>query len=330
MSDQARPTVLLTDFAWPDIGIERNLIEGAGFRLAVAEREGAEPLELERQVREHQPAAILTCWARVSADAIAASRNLKIVARLGIGLDNIDVQAATASGIWVTNVPDYCVEEVSDHAVAMVLAWTRGIVALDKDVRRGLWMPAEAKLRRLSNLKCGIVGYGRIGRRTATKLTHGFGAKVAAFDPYPLTGDEHVQQVSLEQLLGQSDVVILHAPLTPETRHLMNRARFQSMKHGALLVNVSRGALVDTGALLEVLDGGRLGAAALDVLETEPNVPAALLQHPNVILTPHVAFTSDAALVALRRGACEEVVRVLSGDAPNEARNIPLQGARDQ
>jgi len=321
MNEQTRTNVLLTDYAWPDHEIERNVVEGAGFRLVTIARDAVAPDEVERQTREHQPAAILTCWARVSAAAIAGSGNLKIVARLGIGLDNIDIPAASARGIWVTNVPNYCVEEVSDHAVGMVLTWTRGIVALNHDVRRGLWEPANAKLRRLQTLKCGIVGYGRIGRRTAAKLVHGFGVDVMAFDPSLTAHDGIVRQVGLDELLAQSDVVILHVPLVRETTHLIDHARLRTMKRGALLVNVSRGGLVDTHALVDALDDGQLGGAALDVLESEPNVPAALLRHPNVILTPHVAFTSDVALATLRRSACEEVVRVLRGGSPNEARN---------
>ena len=140
------------------------------------------PPTIDALVAEHQPAAILTCWAPVSATAIASAAALQVVARMGVGLDNIAVAAATQRGVLVTNVPDYCVEEVSDHAVGLVLAWTRGLVAADREVRAGRWNPAGARLRRLSNLTCGVVGYGRIGRATAAKL-RALGARVVASTP---------------------------------------------------------------------------------------------------------------------------------------------------
>ena len=151
------------------------------------------------------------------------ARNLRIITRLGIGLDNIAVDEATRRGVWVTNVPTYCLEEVSDHAVAMILAWSRGLLHFDREVKAGRWEPASARLRRLSTLTCGIVGYGRIGQRTAHKLNAGFGARILAYDPFPRSGDPLVEFVPLDELLARSDVVIVHAPSTPETKHLINR-----------------------------------------------------------------------------------------------------------
>ena len=315
-------SVLLTDFAWPDDSVERQIIESAGFKLVSGPAKPSSAEEIEALVKQHQPSAILTCWAPVSAQAIAASEQLQIVARLGVGLDNIAVDAATQRGLWVTNVPDYCVEEVSDHAVGFAIAWTRGLVRFDRDVKNGSWNPASAKLRRLRNLTCGIVGYGRIGRRTAQKLS-AFNTRVLAYDPYPPKEESQVEFVTLDQLLSQSDIVIVHAPLTEGTHHLINRSNLATVKHGALLINVSRGGVVDTDALIEALQSGRLDGVGLDVLESEPEVPAALLDHPGVMLTPHVAFSSDASLLELRRRASEEVVRVLKGEAPEQARNKP-------
>ncbi|WP_256832351.1 C-terminal binding protein [Pseudomonas sp. Pse1] len=315
-------SVLLTDFAWPDDSVERQIIESAGFNLVSGPAKPSSAEEIEALVKQHQPSAILTCWAPVSAQAIAASEQLQIVARLGVGLDNIAVDAATQRGLWVTNVPDYCVEEVSDHAVGFAIAWTRGLVRFDRDVKKGSWNPASAKLRRLRNLTCGIVGYGRIGRRTAQKLS-AFNTRVLAYDPYPPKEESQVEFVTLDQLLSQSDIVIVHAPLTEGTHHLINRSNLATVKHGALLINVSRGGVVDSDALIEALQSGRLDGVGLDVLESEPDVPAALLDHPGVMLTPHVAFSSDASLLELRRRASEEVVRVLKGEAPEQARNKP-------
>lgn len=316
------PTVLLTDYAWPDDSVERQIIEGAGLRLVTGPAAPASAQDIEALVREHRPAAILTCWAPVSADAVASSPQLQIVARLGVGLDNIAVEAATNQGVWVTNVPDYCVEEVSDHAVALALDWTRGLTHFDREVKAGAWNPAGAKLRRLANLTCGIVGFGRIGRRTAQKLG-AFATRVVAYDPFPPADHGGVAFMSLEALLRQSDIVIVHAPLVESTRHLLSHAALARCKPDAFLINVSRGAVVDNQALIAALESGRLGGAGLDVLESEPEVPEALLRHPGVILTPHVAFSSDASLLELRRRASEEVVRVLKGHKPEQARNAP-------
>ena len=319
-------TVLLTDYAWPDDSIERMVVEAAGMKLVSGPAAPATAKQIEALVIAHQPAAIMTCWAEVSAASIAAGSRLKIVARLGVGLDNIAVQAATERGIWVTNVPDYCVEEVSDHAVGFVLAWTRGLIHFDRDIRAGRWDPASAKLRRLANLTCGIVGYGRIGRATARKLA-AFGCRLAAHDPALAGEADGIPCIDLDALLRQSDIVVVHAPLLPGTHHLIDRERLALMPRGGLLVNVSRGGVVDTAAVTEALQSGQLSAVGLDVLESEPDVPAALSAQPGAMLTPHVAFSSDASLAELRRRAAEEVVRVLQGQAPQEPRNRPVTGA---
>jgi D-3-phosphoglycerate dehydrogenase len=315
-------TVLITDYAWPDLEIERAVIEGAGFELAAGPAAPAPAAEIEALVEKHRPVGILTNWARVSAQAIRSSTGLRIVARLGVGLDNIAVDEATARGIWVTNVPDYCFEEVSDHSVGMLLTFTRGLMHFDREIRAGRWEPSTARLRRMRTLTVGILGFGRIGRSTAQKL-NGFGARVLAYTRTPSADVRDVEFVGLDELLKQSDAVIVHIPLTPETKHLLNRERLASMKRGAFLINVSRGAVIDTSALIEALRSGHIGGAALDVLEDEPNVPPELLALPNVLLTPHIAFTSDASLRELRQWASEEVVRVLRGEKPKEARNSP-------
>jgi D-3-phosphoglycerate dehydrogenase / 2-oxoglutarate reductase len=314
-------TVLLTDHAWPDDSVERAIIESAGMRLVSGPASPAPASSIEALVREHRPAGILTCWAPVSAQAIEAAPDLKIVARLGVGLDNIAVEAATARSVVVTNVPDYCVEEVSDHAIGFALAWTRGFVRFDREVHAGRWLPADARLRRLASLTCGLIGYGRIGRATARKFA-AFGCRVLAHDPFMPTDAGGVEAVSLEALLAQSDIVVVHAPLTEDTRHLIDRERLSLVKPGSLLINVSRGAIVDTDAVVDALQRGQLSAAALDVIESEPSVPPALLAQPGAMLTPHVAFSSDASLLELRRRAAEEVVRVLGGNAPLNPCNL--------
>jgi D-3-phosphoglycerate dehydrogenase len=310
--------ILLTDYAWPDPEVERSVIEGAGFTLVAGPAKALPPAEIVALAKEHRPAAIMTCWAEVTAPAINACPDLKIVARIGVGLDNIDRAAAAARGAVVTNVPDYCVEEVSDHAVGMLLAWARGLVAFDREVKGGTWDAAGAKLRRVRELTVGIAGFGRIGRRTLAKLQP-FGSRLLAFDKYPPAGGfpEGVTGVDRDRLLAESDVVILHLPLSPETRNFIDAAALKRMKPGSLLVNVSRGGLVDNDALLQALEKGPLSAAALDVVEGEPNPPRALIGHPKVIATPHIAFSSTASVLELRRRSSEEVVRVLRGEKPH-------------
>lgn len=313
--------MLLTDYAWADDAIERRIIEGAGHVLRAGPPEPAPAAQIEAMARESRPAAIMTCWARVSAEAIDAAPKLAIVARLGVGLDNIDVERATARGVLVTNVPDYCVEEVSDHAVGMLLAWARGLLPFDRAVKGGRWEPASARLRRVRDLSVGLYGYGRIGQRSGEKLA-GFGVQLLASDP-AYGGGGLARAVSERELLATSDIVIVHAPLVASTHHAFAAERFAQMKPGAFLINVSRGPIVDNDALLAALASGHLSGAALDVVEGEPDPPRALVERPDVIVTPHVAFSSSASLAELRRRTAEEVVRVLRGEAPHHPCNRP-------
>lgn len=315
-------TIVLTDRAWPDVEIERTILERAGHRLVAPYESATEP-QIEALVRTEQPAGVMTCWAPVSAEAIRASLPLQVVARLGVGLDNIAVGEATRRGIWVTNVPDYCVEEVSDHVVALTLSWFRGVTLLDRQVRAGIWNPSGARLARLSTLTAGIVGYGRIGRRTAHKFAT-LGMRVLALRPRTsASADGPAEIVDLGLLLEHSNIVALHIPLASDTEHLVNATFLERMRPDSLLVNGSRGAIVDTSALLYALDHGPLGGAALDVVEGEPHPDPALFERANVIVTPHVGFSSDVSIAELRRRASEDVVRVLSGHAARNACNAP-------
>jgi len=315
-------TVLQTDFAWPDVSIERAVIEAAGHQLVAGPAVPASTGAIEELVRQHRPSAIMACWAPVSAAAIAAAPGLAIVQRIGVGLDNIDVAAATACGAWVANVPDYCVGEVADHAMALLLDWARGATLFDRAVKAGQWDPAAARLRRVSDLTVGIVGYGRIGRATAARLG-AFGCTIMAAAHGNLADDGAVRVAALDDLLAASDVVIVHAPLTAATHHLLDAARIGRMKPGAFLINVSRGPLVDTAALLAALEAGHLSGAGLDVVENEPHPPRELAGRGDVIMTPHVAFSSEASLAELRRRSAEEVVRVLAGELPENPCNTP-------
>lgn len=314
----SQPTVLITDYAWPDLHIERQIIEAAGLRMVAGPAQALPAEAVTALVQEHQPASILTCWARVDANAIAASSALRHVGRIGVGLDNIDVAACTARGVPVTNVPDYCVEEVSDHVLAMTLAWARGVLHFDREVRAGRWQPAGATLRRVADLTIGVMGHGRIGQATARKFS-ALGCRVLVHTAHPPAGDPRF--VALPHLLAQSDVLALHVPLTEQTRHIIHAQNLTLMKSGSFLVNASRGGLVDSAALADALASGQLSGAGLDVMDSEPEVPPALLAQPGVIFTPHVGFSSTASLAELRRRAAEQAVRVLSGQEPQHRCN---------
>jgi len=323
-------TVILTDYPWPDIDVEKQLIEGAGFSLVTGPSVAVPAEQIEQLVAAHNPVAIMTCWALVSARAIQLPTELKIVARLGVGLDNIDVAAATSRGAWVTNVPDYCVEEVSDHVIGLLLSFWRGIVSFDREAKQGIWNPARADLRRLKNMTIGIVGYGNNGKLTAHKLSQGFGCRVLVSSPSLLSthalGTEvaaNVRVASVADIQREADAIVLQLPLSAATRHLIDDEFLSNCLRRPLLINVSRGGLVDNDALLRALDAGRLAGAGLDVVEGEPAPPAAVLTRPEVVITPHVAFTSDAALLELRQRVCAEVVQVLQGGRPHHPCNQP-------
>jgi D-3-phosphoglycerate dehydrogenase / 2-oxoglutarate reductase len=327
--------VLLTDHPWPEVDVERALIEAAGYRLIVGPQETPSGVTVEAMVGEHDPVAIMTCWACVSATAINLPARLRVVARMGVGLDNIDLAAATARGAWVVNVPDYCVEEVSDHAIALLLDLLRGITAMSGEVRAGRWEPGAAKLRRVADVTVGIIGYGRTGAATARKLAQGFGCRILVYSPSLLErwlqGHEVAPGVHVESIATirrQADAIVLHAPLTPSSRHLVDDEFIAGLERRPVLINVSRGGLVDNEALLRGLKAGRIAAAGLDVVEGEPSPPPALLTRPEVIITPHIAFTSDAALLELRRRSAQDVLRVLQGQVPLHPCNEPRPALR--
>ena len=282
----------------------------------MAEQPTAEAiLEVARQAD-----AVMVTYAKITGDMIRAFERCQSIGRFGIGVDNIDIDAATQAGIVVTYVPDYCVDEVSDHAMALLLALARKVTFGNRLVQAGRWeMPAVVPIHRLRGRTLGLVGFGKIPRLLAPKA-QAFGMKVVAFDPFVLdqaVAGLDVELVDLDQLLARADFVSVHAPLTPETHHMFDGDAFARMKPEALLINTARGPLVDVQALAVALDAGQLAGAALDVLPEEPP-PAdlAVIDRDNVILTPHTAFYSEEALLDLQTKAAEDVARVLSGETP--------------
>ena len=262
--------------------------------------------------------AILVTYAKLPGELLRQLKNCKAIGRFGLGVDNIDLPAAKELGIAVNYVPDYCLREVSDHAMALLLGLARKVPFSNKLVQSGRWeVPPIVPLRRLEGQTLGLVGFGNIPRALAPKAK-AFGFKVLTHDPFVKTdalAAAGVEGVSFDELLARSDFVSVHAPLLPSTRGLMNAAVFAKMKKGAYLINTARGPLVDEPALIAALDSGQLGGAGLDVVTTEPlGKDSPLLGRDNVILTPHTAFYSVEALEELQTKCASDVARVLSGE----------------
>jgi phosphoglycerate dehydrogenase-like enzyme len=264
-----------------------NLLRDAGFEVRTAVARTPEEVAAAAQ----GAAALLTGDAPVTRHVLAAVPELRIIATVTAGTDQVDLEAAHEHGVWVANVPDAYTEEVAVHALAMMLALLRQLPRYDRHVREGGWDPLEGpRPARPSELTLGIVGLGRIGVRLATLARPLFG-RLLGHDPVS-DAPPGVEAVDLDRLLSESDVVSLHTPMTQRTRGLIGGAQLERMRPGALLVNVSRGGLVDEAALLAALDGGRLAGAGLDVLAQEPPGDSPLIRHPAVLLSPHAAFLS--------------------------------------
>jgi D-3-phosphoglycerate dehydrogenase / 2-oxoglutarate reductase len=271
----------------------------------------------------------LVSFAPVTAEDLERLPALRIVATPSVGFDHVDVAAATTRGVWVANVPDYCVEEMADHALALLLALVRGVVELDRDVRSGGWhYEAAGPLFRIGDIRLGVVGFGRIGRALAARA-RALGMEVRAHDPAvadDLIAAAGALPTALDELLRSSNAISLHAPLTEETRGLVGREELELLPAGSFVVNVSRGALVDTAAVLDALAGGRLAGAALDVLEVEPPTPdSAAPAAPRLIVTPHAGWYSERAEAEVMRRSAEAVRDVLAGRRPADAVNDPTR-----
>ena len=304
--------VVVSDQVFPSVEIERELLAEIDAELQVASGGVDEVLELAEDAD-----AILNTYLPWSAGSIGRLQKCRIIARYGIGFDNVDLAAARDAGIVVTNVPDYSVEEVATHALALILAALRKVVAADRSVRSGEWSVDHFRpIHRLSTLTVGLVGYGRIARKIAAPL-EALGASIVAHDPYLQPGPDLPPLHTLDEVLEMADIVSLHLPLTDETRGIIGVAALANVKEGAILVNTSRGPLVDLTALGEALRNGRLAAAALDVFDIEPVDPTRIQDIPNLIATPHMAYYSEEALQESQRKAATQVIKVLTGEQPD-------------
>jgi D-3-phosphoglycerate dehydrogenase len=323
-SDGHPMKVAVTDYTFDSLDTELAILAPLGCRIDG--RRCKTEQELIDLVSDAD--CVLTQFAPLTAAVIGAMRKARVVVRYGIGVDNVDLEAARARGIPVCNIPDYCIDEVADHTLAFILALTRQVVANYQAVRAGQWrlaVPLHA-IHALKQLTVGVVGFGRIGKEVVARLRP-FKCKVLVFDPAvsaeAVTG-AGATPAGLEELLTSAGLITLHCPSTPQTRRMINRDSLATMKRGALLVNVGRGDLVDTAALVAALRDGRLGGAALDVCDPEP-IPAdsPLLKMDNVILSAHVASASVPAVTALRTRAAQTVAAAVRGEPlPNVVNGV--------
>src|SRR3954453_9779626 len=307
------------DYDYPDMTVEEEILGAIDARI-VQVKDLLGPNQSLRQAE-----ALMVTTRPVTAEMLARLPRCRIVSRAGVGVDEIDIEAATQRGIWVTNVPDYGIDEVSTHAIALLLAHARGLPPLLDATRQGIWDYRIVKpLVRLRGQTLGVIGFGRIGSAVAMK-GRGLGLNVLAHAPFvadTVVEGAGVKPVSFETLLQEADFVTLHTPLTQMTRGMIDSRALARMKPNAFLINTARGALVDEEALREALAAGRIAGAALDVLSVEPpDTDHPLLHDPRVWITPHSAWYSEAAAYDMRAGAAQEVVRVLRGEQPRSRIN---------
>jgi D-3-phosphoglycerate dehydrogenase len=319
--------VLVTDYAWPSLDPEREIFQQARVRMLVAETGS------EEELVSLAPSAngILCNWKAVSAAVLRAAGQCSGVGRYGIGLDNIDVAMATRLGIVVTNVPAYCVDDVADHTMALLLACNRKVGWFDRDIKAGIYdLKAYAPLHRLRGHTLGLVGFGRIGQAVSLRA-QAFGMRVIALQSRRGLASQppvNVEFVPLGELLERSAYLSLHLPATPETNGLLDAAALQRMKDGAVLINTARGSLVRADDLVRALDAEKIAAAGIDVWQSEP-LPAndPLANHPRVIATPHAAFYSDESLKELQTAAATQMAMILTGQVPQNIVNPAVLGS---
>jgi D-3-phosphoglycerate dehydrogenase len=309
------PKVVITDSTFPNIDPELRILEPAGCEVVLG-RLGPEE-ELIALTRDAD--AILTQFAKLTPNVIAQMKHVKVIVRNGIGYDNIDVEAARQHGIPVCNIPDYCIDEVADQTLAFILTLTRQVLPNHNLVRDGRWGLAarEDQMKTLKEITAGIVGFGRIGRAVVKRLV-AFGGRVVVADPFVAANAVHAAgavAVSLDELFGNSDLVSLHCLLNAQTRHLVNERSLAKMKRGVVFLNVGRGGLVDTAALIAALNSGQVAAAGLDVFEQEPlSADSPLRLMPNVVVASHIASVSTKAMKTARDTSALLVLKTLRGE----------------
>ena len=323
--------VVITDYDYGDLAIESEILAGAGARVVGLQAKSEDDLLAEASDCD----AIINQYARVGSKVIAAMRHCKVIARYGVGVDIVDVDAATRNSILVTNVRDYCTEEVADHAITLWLTLARRLPQYDRATHAGVWRWQSGRpIHRLRDSICGIVSFGSIGRAIAGRA-RSFGVDIIVYDPYvtdAIITEAGVRRVSKEELLRQSDFIMMQVPMTRETRHFLGPPEFAMIKPGVLIINTGRGPTIDNQALYKALVDGRVAGAGLDDVEEEPAKRAhwqpadnSLFDHPNVVVTPHAAYYSEESIRLARETAANEVARVLRGERPrNPVNNVRL------
>ena len=324
MSKKQYKKVVITDYNYADLIIEEKELKKWNARVIPAQC--ATPEEVIKVGKDAD--ALISQYAPITAEVIASLDRCKAIGRYGIGIDNIDVAAATAKGIAVVNVPSYCEGEVSDHALAMLLAWARRIPHYTEEIRRGTWdWKTGCPIHRLEGRVMGLLGFGKIARLLARKAK-ALGLEIIAYDPYlpdEIFRKEDVKRVTLDDLFAQSDFLSVHVPLTSETHHLINGRALAQMKSTICIINTSRGPVIDEKALAKAVQEGAIAGACLDVMEEEP--PAnnnSLLQLDQVIFSPHVGWYSEEAQTELRGKIAEDIGRALTGIRPHGLVNKEL------
>jgi D-3-phosphoglycerate dehydrogenase len=315
----AQPKVVVVNLGYETYQYEHDILKPLNAKLVLTPKDCTTEDDVIEVARDAD--AILVREAPVSARVIESFDRCKIIARYGVGVDNIDLEYAKQKKIYVSNVPDYGTEDVSDHAVALLLACIRTLLVRDQNLRKGIFeTDINAEIYRTTQKNLGIVGYGKIARAFHRKWKGFLPGKVLVYDPFVSAEgirENGAEKVDLHTLLAESDFITLHIPLTPETQHIIDETAFKKMKKSAILINTSRGAVIDEDALVKALKEGEVLAVGLDVFEKEPiGKDHPLVKMSNVILTSHVAWYSKDSAKDLQTGAAKEVLRVLSGDKP--------------
>jgi D-3-phosphoglycerate dehydrogenase len=305
--------IVISDYAWPNIDIEKEYFMSKSVDINIATGKD----DLLNKIEDAD--GLLFCFEDINEDVLRSGKKLKAAQRYGIGVDNINIKVATELGIVVSNIPDYCINEVSDHALSMILAINRMIIPDSKMVKLGKWNDVKkgSRVYRLKDATLGIIGFGRIGRRLAFKAK-ALGLNVIAYDPYineKIYDDVNI--LSFDEVISNSDILSLHVPLTEETNHLISNKELEKMKKDAILINVSRGGLIDEAALSKYLDNGKIRGVGLDVMEDDnPSPSNPLFKYENVIVTPHTAFFSQESSQELQIRSCKQLYDVLNGKIP--------------
>ena len=304
--------VVISDYVWPNIDIEKKFFKSKNINLVVSKNKN----DLKNQIIDAD--GLLFCFESIDETILRSSKKLKIAQRYGIGVDNIDIKVATELGIVVANIPDYCIDEVSDHAISMILSLNR-LLQRDSDlVKQGKWneVKKDKRVYRLSNSTLGLLGFGRIGKRISEKAMS-FGMNVIAYDPFLKQNNvDGVKLLDLDQVLSNSDFISLHLPLNDQTNHIIDDKQFKLMKQDSILINVSRGGLINEDSLIKYLSSGKLRGVGLDVIETTIEKSNKLFSFDNVIITPHTAFFSQESSEELQLRSSQQLYDVLKGFKP--------------